>query len=1793
MTPSKQKITVYNGLRNTKIESLKERSERKKEKRILAKGETRRYDGIKSKLPKDFDGKNPTEKYQIVWENRKKSAFWEYLSYPLVNELIHEVPNELHEQDEWFLQSIISAIFKTVENDTMADPVFDALRKSASLPYDQKIATVPNFAKLKRQFDSKVMLTMKDTIDNLIAVLDQEIKRYGDEENEAKGYIRRIQIYLQEVYTGFLTFQPLVDNLIDERQIDQIISNLGNESITEDDVNKFSDYFTSLPARQGAKKREELGKKILKNGKYTSDYIAGLRVRDRFGNTLFSMALSAIPASSRDIYRESGVITLNQKAEVLGRVEDLKIELKSELKELRKSKTQVIATPIWQYLNDSSRELLRAQLRFEGMETSYIGRYPTDRAKLQASYETIMSRIHPGNEEFLLNHILTQEINYDDNSWPKYFQRVLTHKCLRGVVRKTVQKPRRIIRTNYSVSGTARQIITRLKSRVMSRSLFNRIKEKTLTRYSELQDEEFLQTAFAQQVKILFKLSFQAFKNMLEIVEQDWFKFDLCGVHREYQNKNPDYDQNEGNKMEANLGSGLLYEDVKRFIKTELSLQLLFYLAFFKEQREVTEIVNQFSSFIFRGDQGATSSTLFDLQLSVLYEGMNNPILLENPSPERAVLDLLSRVYRSTLAKSTQRFAIEASSSLLADLAAGSLTFDWAFADAVEKCKHLLDHGLVRGAANSKSASAAVFILAIKLRKLGHSQLADQMLKTLVRHNVFQEIFSKEATKGRLFIPSNRAQVIIDKPCRRHNRAEVGATRKLQSIKAFCRQALEVLAVYYHDDQKETVDTALSFFASLAPLVKVEYLFEAILKFVASKYSKANPRLQKFLAFLVNNFLTLEASKLLSTEEDPSEPKSTSLLHNRFIQTAIAKNFVTDRCITADSLLQPVFATDSSSTSLTQTQLFNITLLASQSDFAQVAFSTGLSEDQKLAVFGVDSAAIADPALKAMLLKLLKIPGMTRHCLKYACFAERLDVHAVANMERSEALKVLEKLSDRDFEKFVRALWKLFAKEFDEDDDRPWLQMIIYAGLSSRSFSKLFTVISLIKEPCQVCHDTNVGRIVLDRREYVHVLALWDRTYKGDEKICSDGDEAQDDFPSTLGIHCRWPDLGRLLYMAGLSSSKSSLPLIEHELPFRPVAISSLANNIQKYFKWLSLSILEDLGKVPQSKHQELADFLTYFVKWPRCESPNTDQESKQMATLAGMVWYAHQTKPEDDGSKKRKKRYSSKDVDYKPNAYPDRYQSRSPFLNSDLKSLESSLEAYSSRFRGNNIVGSWNLENPDLERFVNEYNKIHECWFDYFIFAANCPWSMLNYHISHGDQKKETFALFCFMATMIPNILEVALFAPYFEKAELKRIFVQEYINLRRLSVATEKDSESDPQDFTQYCADQTILTGIILCCLTSDPKFVGEFVASLSSLSSNVIEKLFRYLHLNRPVFERIKGFNESNFLQVKNFLDTGAKQSVTKFRDEEEFRRLHETTVNSEHPFQRLKNYQTASYLDYLDLINIARENETNLAKDPDPICRHQFRSTIDNCLFTFYPSLIKEIFSDKSLGITKLLKAFSAIERVMKDMRNIPVLSSYMKEENDATSLADLASTLNFNPFEREFVNVNCCGIDEQLGGDQDEQLYCKIAFSVSNNKDQYSQGEEVSIKVDIKVAASIDGTVFWFDPKARLRTSQYDYFAKMASLAEETKAMEKKLNLEVLQENIDKSQNLFGSSLNIVPYKDRAFFSSNYGENFIGFSSHNEKFAKKFKKQAGLVKNYQRIRNTIIATNAPTEFKEFS
>jgi hypothetical protein len=1759
----------------TKNKEDLEEAARKEEKKKITDRRNKKFPNLeeKAKLPKDFDGKNPTETYLKVWAGRKSKMFG-YLSYPP----IEAKTAHIKEEDKAYIDLQIERMFKSSETFMMKDPRFALIQQCSKMSAEDR-AKQPNYRDLKVAFDREVDILSRARIDILVRRVKKAFENSFDVNKTIKGYYIFLLDYLEEKVKDFLPYtNPYMQPKPDKSIVDTVLQKIDSNAISDEEINSFSDYFTSLPVRKGVSERKQISARIMSMLSYDGPRAASLQKPDRFGNTLFSMAISTLSLEEREkLKRFNDGEEQTIKARTAGRIGDIKLQWKETLKQMKATQMHLVETPIWQYLKDPSRELLRHQLNMDGQPTGFIGRYPRDQNQQPAYYKQIFELATGLGMEQLIRQIVDEHIDYSNLSWVPFFEQL-------------IEKESYLSDKLYQLN---KRLAVRLQANMISEPLFVRIKEKVIRMLQGMSDEEFLSTAFAGQIKSLFNLSFQGYDNISKLYQR-----------RSFSGQKPI--EPVVDKKKKSPGPNLIVR-MRRFIQRETPRQLLFYKVIFKDDALVQKVFDSLSFFFQDGydEEEGFSRILGETSLFEYFEYLARIRQDKLSDAEASVYITRNLAIRTSFKASTSEKIRGRYLGLLsqkykkyeqANLAELAISYYGNF--------NLVRRSLKFNPLSPKPSILLVLYFCEKIKaQVGEGQTLEFMNNLM---KAFIETGSLESFKlisfDRFFDAHFLANTEEEKPYEKYDEhiknAFAGRVTPIQSRNAinFCRQALEVLAVYYHDEQADK--TLLnSMLDNLDEIIGTRSVINLILKFVASKHAKGNSRTQAYCSFLINVFVKKLVDRFpgqISDSRFTYKSPENSLLHNRFIQTAIAKGwFDSSEYEEGKRLLQPVIEYKNQQM-LTQSQLLNIVLLAEHLDFSQVVFTTAYDENEKLRIFGVEESFRA-PEIKAELLKLMKIPGMTRHCLKYVSWLERYEARDNA-YSLGETLATLLKLNDYDFAKMAPKLWKIYT----DDAHQIGLKMILLAAFMSNNIHKLNTVLGL-------CSKDLLAYDQYDQDVFEEIVGF----HPGEDYTLGDA------------LYSRWQGLGMLLATTVISKELKDhrVKLVEGQ-----ITIDTLPDLLRNGFAcfgayFMNVAYQVELGLAARQRGgnmQLLTNFDSNLLTMLQAYRDNF-QDGASLKTFAQRIFFTNSTLTKEDRQKFREIEKEARNHrgyngyrggdDYYGGGGGRNHKGNSR-ANRNTHQEYTGLEAidyiisqinlntrYSLTFDKSFLksefetdVGDglyFELERGDLERIsqLSKEVRIAERAYKFFGIYKRVKESLMkmknestrmqifallfnNYDVVESDLKAEAEdyvelgVIDLLMAK--PNIEELAQFARAIRNparfasliASEIQVLSQEGEKLHRRLRESDEPNFTDGEDsvhiFFENGLQGMISLGVEFVCFIRDTSVTQSLLSRLNFLTREQKELLFRMVNLRSDTDYRTYQANQDALQKVQAFVQSGASQSEGPLRDLMTL----EYTTKKEPKGGKSRALNGKKALDYLDLFSIAREKESSLASNPGPISGESFLMNGWECPVNFSEALIKEIFSDQSLGMTKLAKAAAACQRAADTLSKQPAFSvdktpvdpnkgkQEVKRPQMVTICTKAESPKNFECSEiHEFVSVWFDVVEQKSTNGRDKSSYL--------------------VKANYHVNRKNGVNYTFFDPKARHQSPFYD----MISLASNLESQLSSVN-EHLENDRKEGAKTFeftgsgGTLLNLNSPIGKRAFSTNFAENLIGNKLHNERFARR-------------------------------
>lgn len=1789
-----------------------------------------------------FSKLSPTAKYQKVW-NGKESNLICYLSFPLVEFL----EKDLSIDDRDLIHNTIASIFKETEETLLRESRFDAVKKSLNLikekheveEVQQKRIKLPNYAVQRNQFDEEVNSEVRKKLTILIKKLEKEYEYFGHEYPLFKGYLIRIIRYfevqaLDLVAKVFKSSKPQYNVSI----VDKVINKLGSSNITQQEINEFSDYFTSLPVKKGLEMRKKIGSQILKLP-FSDKYKEGLRVEDRFGNTLFSMALSTIAEADRPKYYAMEVLVpkdenqkiLWEKQQKAGKIGTLKFRLNLEIQKI-KNKTYSIfkkkcgketdaeskiqpqpndrmnSTPICQYLQDPSRKLLREQLKFEDPSVVFVSRYPNDSTQQTSHYKKLKEIIGTEYLGDFFYYIFENEVDFTNLQWLSEFD-MNPFLEMRG-------------------SFMAKSISIRLKMNTMSPTLFRAIKEKLFRLRQKGEENSPPLSTFIDSIKGLFTLSFQAFNIISTVMEQDWFK---------YVPKSEVIDKNSEERPIS-----FIYNDMVRFIKEQLPHQLLFYSIFYKDQTTVDKLNETFEYFLqVASDHPTVQGLREQLTLHAACELAELSGDLATSGLDSAAISALLR--RSLALKAgfqPTKAAAGFSAALLADrflpypdtnlaeLAFGGFVKDANIAGAeyhmsgehanvLAKAARLDPHN-PRPAIGTylQLASSAKFRQACAAARLALGRLWLQLLARNGSGAVYtplSDLPTVLSSENRRKTKIGKIDVIVEKKLS----VNVGRYKKsfdlwkirnkenlinrrninendLQSYREnkfygeldkhhFCRHALEVLAVHFTDEQAAS-GSARACLGGLARAFGLRLFLKAVFRFAAAN-CEVGGRAAALCAYLANDFLVklfpngsnggCDVAFLLGDDQNEGfgiEQNTTSLVYNRFIRTAIDKDWIYKEKISEMRLLDPVLLEVQDPKHLSEEKKLTLLLLGETSDFGQIAFSPAFTDDEKLSIMKLEYS-IEDLGLRAELLKLLKIPGMTLHGLHYAAWVHRLDLTQVCNDSLESVVNTLNRLNDLDFAKAAAHCWQTFAKQNNEAGQRS----VLLAGLASRSLPKLAAAVKLA-DPALL------GAAALDR------------PFDGDA-FALDFDGAL--FSPALGIISKWGELAHLLAAQILMKNTESAFLFKE--PEKKIENAVLAQIVktQCYFDHSILGIRYQfetaLRLAKEGKNSALLTDIESSLKslmdvFARGAGQVAEVEAEPgLGLLAGRLLFVPGPDAHDWKNERGKKRFAARGDLFEVRSAPD----MADLLKRDFKR--------NLKRRTNQKLVKFSSEIQDASTFRDQFSD-RLIWAISIFFELKKTFleiknkeelllEILKPELSFHETLKGTKerAVVDLMGSMSFSVFEISKLARSIKEPDR---FIQEMC----IEIGEIKKSLDENPDYLDHEAEQEeeyqemhvnqrkaqdrsiimknyfnnlMMIAPLMVCFFSNAKLADTLISKLKELKidSNLI-------YCNRAKL------NDEQVALERNCYNKEAFNKIVAF------------SVKVETPIpQNTMVVQDPNLLGYLEVMDMVRVNEQNIAADHSLLSKRDFRlEHVEKGRFS--AALVKQMFADQGLAITKLSKAAVAWSRAVEDTAHLPPLAAYQPQSPAAPEPKDKDIVLPFNPFAAPSPRATICTKDEApaLAKDcQIEEFVFPVWFDVVEQKsDKPKEASSYFVKVNYQLYYKTkEGQLFFFDPKARMHSSQFDLFTLIANMKDKVEPVEKKLGSKLVDKFNHSNQGPFAGGVHQVSDPaDKNFWSTNFGENLIGLNHHNEKFYKNRRVLQQLNSIYEESRSKATTNNIP-------
>ena len=1794
---------------------------------------------VDTTISKEFIDATPAEKYRIVWGNRNIRLF-QYKSIAPANTF----DNVLNHSDQMYLDEVVAQISEAVYNQLLNDARFALMKQSISLSQADRVK-LPNFAVAKTLFDAEYLKVFLERLQLLV----DRVRKAAEDEFDAnpitKTYLMAIHLGLDQRMQGFKCWRiPPTPAPVEQSIVDIVLKKLGKETITEEELNKFSDFFTGLPAKKGAVIRKELATKILNESLYQNKdaHRQALKVEDRFGNTLFSMAISAVAFFDNVAKAKAEVKALLQsgaksetiaaaeaKAEAIVEAERAKYyglgpqtpaldetrKINKLLVEMYPFKTKrrmerlvpLVDTPITKYLNDPARETLRAQLGFLGVTECYEARYPSDPSKQEAFYKELVAKVGPYMKTFL-RIIQRDYIDYSNSKWVPIFVPIFKEhgflgenkQLIWGITPKKWEAWQRFANEeSISDRRIAKRwraklkdrlenfrpvnlgIITRLTANIMQQTLFVRIYDKITRLRNKATDEELPLTSMGKQIKELFQLSFKGYKDIKQVMEIPEFKFD-----------NPD---GETEQKQSDI-----YNFLAELIRKELPRQLLFYHVVYRDTAFVRDILEEFSGlFSNLRTVNTEESTLFQEHVCC------------------AFFEQLPVLYRAGLKKDDLDYAITRAIAFKQDfritekrkaLYLGLLGLEnfrlfqtESLADVVFQLgSTLLNAPLVKRAANFNpmhpKQAISKFVMAANFfskygKEFGNSEFSveewfskllpplikielDPVIGLLRDFTFFEDdewipswVLRKTGQSHSRFYAEKKYRG-CKKPGRSlpnyNNRVQNAFNKKFcvsqQSLALdFCRQALEILSSFYHDELGQRTHVT-EFLGALHPAIGIPPLIMMILKFVARNYPRGTDGVKEYCVFLINDFL----NNLIESGV------KTSLIYNRFIRKAIDAGRIGGLAL--NRLLNPVTEKGKDHKSLSQGQLLHIVMLAELTDFQVLAKTEAFSDDEKLFDVLNLNLSVSNLPLKAELQKLMKIPGMTPHCLHYLHRVQSLEVDELTNMNHYALLKLLLGLSDYDFAKLLEVMWKQPCLE-------EYKMVLIAAGLGSGSFRKLCAVLSL-------CDLSDLSEEAFDSNSFGQILG-----------------EYVSPFEQTLSffLHSRWMNLGRFFAICFLSiflrdRNLKRLSQEQIKLEFLP----DIMDNGLKFFKHQFLSFKNNYELSIQTQGNLPEQLFKMVNKWLSTISPvsvslNIFCDQILFSWSFGKLGGVRSKKQSVEGNEEED---DENDLKYaKDTSLTFALQQGSlkmGIINSVVKvclSDENFFDFYGEEYNQMSIHEKKAVMVSNTDKAITMFSReLRE--FKMVKKEIEMAMELFNYKdLASSPENRIRIGLVLLMVAKMPSVREMSELARDIQDFKVfAQILMDQFDYLMSCPSISDvenidRDEDGEAKETTieeEYFAwaaryanaitDKLVTFTLVYAVFLADGSILDQILAKFKTVKKETMELVYRLYNFREEEILKIPTANKTSVQKVKAFVQSGAYQPVP----------IPPVAPKGD----GRKTGEIKECLEFMDLTELGRANITSLASNPGIISSQKFLTENKNEILTFSEALIKQIFSDPNLAIAKLMKAYTMWQRGVSAMKKLPPTSFYTPTYSYPGFAKQQAV---YNPFYEDLMKSekHVCRVHVVAQGERpnnpSHNFILQVWFEPGPTPEEF--------KTNYKIILNRE-TPYEFDPKARQNFAFFDLITLKTRLEDQIRPVEEKLGTQLLQKYEDKQQALFDASILQLPHaSDRSFFSTSFGENFSGHTKPNEKFFKKQKAYRATAAILNEAIRTSGMTNAPLNLNE--
>lgn len=245
----------------------------------------------------------------------------------------------------------------------------------------------------RKNFDNELLKMVKQKSKEVASRLEKAYEETDSNNSVVKVALLMVTVVFELKVRELTRFKEELVNTFDAASASQLIGQLGSAEVSPDEVNAFSDFFVGIPVKAGKSQRKDLALQILKDGNYSDLYKQNLLVQDRFGNTMFSMAMSALSEEERVKFRGLGLIKIDENQVKAGQRDTFYQSKVGELKRKKLEKKETMdETPIWKFLSDPKRDLLRSQLKLMGMPICHKANYPRDPAQQADFYRDLVQQ---------------------------------------------------------------------------------------------------------------------------------------------------------------------------------------------------------------------------------------------------------------------------------------------------------------------------------------------------------------------------------------------------------------------------------------------------------------------------------------------------------------------------------------------------------------------------------------------------------------------------------------------------------------------------------------------------------------------------------------------------------------------------------------------------------------------------------------------------------------------------------------------------------------------------------------------------------------------------------------------------------------------------------------------------------------------------------------------------------------------------------------------------------------------------------------------------------------------------------------------------------------------------------------------------------------------------------------------------------------------------------------------------------------------------------------------------------